>query len=71
MNSLRAVAPALAGLALVLFACGDDDDDSSTTINNKCCINGQYYDCTSDQISTCGRSDTTCTRNASRDGDCD
>ena len=60
-------------LPLVGFAigCGDSTDDSS--FSGSCCINGSYYTCDSaDGVEKCGSGDTSgCSRDSSKDSDCD
>ena len=60
-------------LVAVLAACGSESSSSSTS-SFKCCVNGAYYDCTTQEaMSHCAANDMAqfCPRKASDDAKCD
>jgi hypothetical protein len=59
----------LAAVAALSFsACGSS---SSNTQTFKCCVNKLGYDCSTEtDFATCGKTPTSCSRNAAKDVDC-
>ncbi len=68
--STRLVLAASSLVALVALAapgCGGNDEKK----DNRCCINGEFYDCDDDEISSCTEPEgNKCERDSSRDGEC-
>lgn len=75
-NSTRLLLTAIACAPLLALgvACGGDDDDDSSSSSYTCCLNGSFYTCPdSASVDQCGSQGdpSACTREVSRDSECD